>query len=923
MQAQTTGTVVGRVVDAVSGEPLANAEVTIEELGRSTVTRGDGRFVLAGVPASRYTVRVELLSYRPLTLEHVEVRAGRRTKLPLELSVAALEVEPLIIEAERLPLIEAEVSETHHVLLGRQVRELPIDNTEAVVELTPGVSDGHFRGGRVGQETYVVDGFGVKNQLDASSRGLGLEYSPSSLQEIDVTTGGFGAEYGSALSGVVSFVTRRGDPVRWGGRVSLLSDHSAPDAYSRGFSELSASAGGPIPFLRRGVTLFADLLLQGMLDADPRAKGLTCLEPGQAEPELAAAIDSLIADPSTAHLYCPYSSDMIPHQQGDKYIGFLRLDVPLGQRASLMGSLLRNRSQLQLYTPVFKYNQSHQLAQRLTGTLGSLVFDWAKDVDGKAFHLTARAAAMRLDRYLGVVDLDALEQRTTIAGIGFSDFEFLGEEYVRLPIQEQENAGNVVPGYVEPGGSTGSPFGPAAEGIFFTDGTPGIANWSRFDLFGSDLVGEFVSAEGHSLSAGISSRFHTVENYERPFAYSPDSIVNLNRYHPTTLTGFAEAKIVTTQLFAATLGVRVESFRSGLSIPTDTSDLGTPTTETSWKTFAMPRVGFAGAFRNTAGESSFHFNFARVAQPPDFRFFVDTTIGDSLRTDIRRQGNSNLGFEKGRAFEFGLSHLVRGTIGLSITAFRKELTNLVTGSLQISGIAPGQFSTGDKGTIQGIEITALGRWPGLEFRASYTLGEAKGLTSGAFDEEVDAEARVQEFPLAFDRRHAVDVVMFGGRAAGREKSGLGVALAFSARSGFPLDRREEAITRLPWTAALGLRFTWELGGFLFCGGCRTRLIADGRNITGRDNVIALRRDSGGLGPPPAVVLGAANDIPPGQQPIPRESRRYSRLTDLDGDGLITASELQLARVAAELDRNDPSLFFGEASQLRLGIEVAF
>ncbi len=921
--AQTTGTIVGQVSEETTATPLATAAVIIEQLGRSTITAEDGRFVLAGVPTGIYTVRIELLSYRTTTLERVEVRAGRRTNVPVTLSVSAIEMEPIVVEAERIPLIEPEVSETHHVILGRQIRELPIDNTEGTVELTPGVTDGHFRGGRIGQETYVVDGFGVKNQLEASSQGLGLEFAPSSLQEIDVTTGGFGAEYGSALSGVVSFVTRRGDPDKWSGRVKLLGDHWAPDDFSRGFTELSASAGGPLRFLGSGTTLFADILLQGMLDADPRSKGLTCLEPGQVEPELALAIDSLANDPSTAHLYCPYTGDMLPHQQGDKFIGFLRLDVPMGQRVNLTGSLLRNRFQRQLYTQDFKYNPTNQLGQRLTGTMGSLLFDWAKDTQGKALHFTARAAAMRLDRHLGVVDPDALAGRSQIGGFGFSDLEFLGEDFVRLPVEEQRAAGNVVPGYEEPGGSTGSPFGAAAEGIFYTDGTPGIANWSRFDLLGADLVGELIAASGHSLRAGLSGRYHTVENYERPFAYSPDSIVNFDRYHPATLTGFAELRVHTGELFAASLGFRLESFRSGLGIPTDTTE-GTPTIDTSWKHATMPRVGFAGAFRNSAGETSFRLNYSRVAQPPDFRFFIDTTIGDSLRTDIRRQGNPSLGFEKGRAYEIGVSHVYKGVIGVSVTAFRKDLTNLVTGTLQISGIAPGIYSTGDKGTIQGVEITAHGGWPSIEFRAGYTLQEATGITSGALDDdEVDPEAQITEYPLAYDRRHSIDFVLLGGRATGWEGTGWGVALALAVRSGFPLDRREELITRLPWTSALGIRITRDLGGLPLCDGCMLRVMADARNVTGRDNVIALRRDTGGLGPPADQVNDVMNEIPLGADPIPRESRLYNPLGDLDGNGLITAPEMRTARLAAELDRNDPSLFYGEASQLRLGLELVF
>jgi hypothetical protein len=57
--------------------------------------------------------------------------------------------------------------------------------------------------------------------------------------------------------------------------------------------------------------------------------------------------------------------------------------------------------------------------------------------------------------------------------------------------------------------------------------------------------------------------------------------------------------------------------------------------------------------------------------------------------------------------------------------------------------------------------------------------------------------------------------------------------------------------------------------------------------------------------------------------IPLESPDYSTLADLNGDGLITAGEARTVRLAAAIDRYDPSLYFGEARQLRLGLEIAF
>jgi hypothetical protein len=87
-------------------------------------------------------------------------------------------------------------------------------------------------------------------------------------------------------------------------------------------------------------------------------------------------------------------------------------------------------------------------------------------------------------------------------------------------------------------------------------------------------------------------------------------------------------------------------------------------------------------------------------------------------------------------------------------------------------------------------------------------------------------------------------------------------------------------------------------------------------------VIALRRDNATLAPSVATLdsIADAQTIDLG---IPRESPRYSAHADLDSDGVISPAEYRTARWAAALDRSDPSLFFGEARQVRLGLELQF
>lgn len=925
--AQGTGRVLGTVVDSATAEPIMGASVRLADRAQPrTVTNDAGRFILTAVPLGPQDIVVEMVGYRSVTLNSVVVRSGAPVELRVALGSAPIEVEALVVEGERVRLIEPEVVASHEVVVGRELRELPVDAIEEAIELTPGVSDGHFRGGRVGQETYVVDGLALKNQLESSSQGAALELSPTSLEEIEVITGGFGAEYGSALSGVVSVVTRRGNPDRWEGAARVRTDVWAPEDVYQGFNAVTLNAGGPVGLLGRGSTVFFDLLAQGMGDSDPRARGLACVEPQDGDEVLSARIAELRA--AAPRLYCPYSDASLPHQGGDKLIGFVRLDRPLAPALNLTGSLLYNRAQQELYTPELKYADEYRLGQRAQGALAQVALDWSRHVMGRAAHITVRGAAMRLNRHLGVIDPVWRDDHATIAGVSLTPFEFLGEDFVRRPINEQLAAGGAVPGYIAPGGVLGSPFGPAGEGLFVTEGGSGIANWSRTEFVGGDLIGELLDADGAVGRAGVTTRFYRVQTYERVQSWLPGSSLNYARFFPATVSGFAEYRMIIADEFQVQFGMRLESFRSGIGVSRDPDDFLAPVVDTDWKFSVMPRVGVAGAIPGTDRRASFKLNYGRVAQPPDFRFFLDTTIGDSLRTDIRRQGNPNLGFEEGRSYEIGASYLLTESVGLSVTAFRKELLNLVSGGIRFEGAEEGVFSTGDHGEVNGVEVSARARWRAVSARLGYALQKAEGVTSGVFggDSLVDNDNTIT-FPLSFDRRHAIDAALFFGQAAGYKDTPWSVVATSTVHSGYPFDRRaaagerEARATYLPWTALVDLRASRDIGRF-GCGSCLWRVTVDGRNLLGRENVIALRRDNATLAPSVASLDSIAALVTIAE-PIPRESARYSAHADVDSDGLITPAEFHQARWAAALDRSDPSLYFGEPRQVRLGLEVAF
>ena len=163
--------------------------------------------------------------------------------------------------------------------------------------------------------------------------------------------------------------------------------------------------------------------------------------------------------------------------------------------------------------------------------------------------LLAAYVALKLDDRVGLFAY--AEQPLAASAIGHGIAAF--------PAIQQLAAGIAVPGYRAPGGSVGWPFGPAAEGIFFTEGTPDIAAWSRSDFFGADVVGELNTASGHALRAGGSAKLFRVENYERVLAYLPGSLPNYARFYPRTLTSFVEVRLEPGDVaHAARLGATAE-----------------------------------------------------------------------------------------------------------------------------------------------------------------------------------------------------------------------------------------------------------------------------------------------------------------------------------------------------------------------------
>ncbi|HEX2077118.1 MAG TPA: TonB-dependent receptor [Longimicrobium sp.] len=241
--AAQTGTVQGTVVDAQSMQPLADAQVTVAGTSLRAVTRADGRFSLAGVPAGSRTVRATRIGYAAAE-RTVTVAAGEAATVNLSMAAQAVLLQDVVVvgygEQQRRDVTGAVGTVNTEALEDAPVQSMDqlLQGTVAGVHVTQasaapggGISI-RVRGSSSisgsSEPLYVIDGFPVENDPEAASPGSGgrvtatvpsnplAALNPSDIESIQVLKDASAtAIYGArGANGVVIVTTRRGRPGR-------------------------------------------------------------------------------------------------------------------------------------------------------------------------------------------------------------------------------------------------------------------------------------------------------------------------------------------------------------------------------------------------------------------------------------------------------------------------------------------------------------------------------------------------------------------------------------------------------------------------------------------------------------------------------------------------------------------------------------
>ena len=224
------GSINGFVLDLTNGEAVIGATVYLKKTSHGTATNLSGYFVLPRVSAAAYTLETRLLGYKTYSQE-IRLGPGEQKVIEIRLAPEAVAVQAVVVSAEKEKvseqLYDRQISEIE--LSARQINAIPqvaeadllrsLQTLPGIVPLSDFSSALYVRGGTPDQNLYMIDGADVYNPQHAF--GLFSTFNTDAIKHVELSKGGFGAQYGDRLSSVLNVTHLDGNREEFEGSASL------------------------------------------------------------------------------------------------------------------------------------------------------------------------------------------------------------------------------------------------------------------------------------------------------------------------------------------------------------------------------------------------------------------------------------------------------------------------------------------------------------------------------------------------------------------------------------------------------------------------------------------------------------------------------------------------------------------------------
>jgi len=849
-QAKVSGKISGMVEDTETGEPLIGATIRVIGTNLITQTDEDGEYYVIGVPVGKYDLMVTHVGFE--TVQKKDVRVLLDLTTPVDFSVAQATTElggEMVVYASN-PIIQKDLTSSRVIFTEERLRNLPnVSTVQAILTHYPGVVEDrnqamHVRGGRSGQVSYYYDGFSVQDPFTASA---GIRIMPSSLEELSLTSGGFTSEYGEALSGVVSAVTREGSS-EYHGKARIFQGGTHPyDVNTGSWGDLEKSNNRTASFDLSGPI------------------------PGMTERHFSFF---------TAGEYLR-DDGYLPHNWSTSYTG----------SGKVTGQPIAN---LKLKTNV-TYHESD-----------GAIYDH-RDVNGVSYDFNLDGLPLwKRKAYLAGLSGNYTIGQSAILSLSASQFFTRTNA---APPHLMDVHWSQWPGYSED--ENGIYNGTIDDDNYATDYDPsnvlhvtGFTTDDDYDpsySFRQTKYNSFIAAlvnqvsKTNQIKSGFEFRKYDIEWDFKQF-YNSQPYGERYNNRPIYASFFLEDKLEY-DAFVLNLGLRYDYRNADVSynyIP-DGDTVGYYKNSESMKRLS-PRLGVSVPIST---KSVMHFNYGVYYQVPRYSYMYTNLQGDKS-TGWPVFGNPDLEPEETVSYEIGLNNLVGDNLRFDVVAYYKDIDNLVAtrknSALYKEITTMTMYTNDDYGTVTGVDLSVelLPRSNFFSGSISYGYMIAKGIGSYADEayytyitSATDTLSPIVEYPLDYDQRHTLTAVLdyrvpgdWSGNLFGAPiPGGWGLSMVGYYGSGLPytktdangnrLGKRNEG--RLPSAHTVDMRFNKD---FPFNAGRMFTFFVEVDNLFNKRNVIDVYTRTG-------LPDDDANDAQSGLALSAEDIDKYDELYDHD------------------------------------------
>ena len=778
---QNVGKIAGTVLEAKSGDPLPGANIVILGNNMGAATDLNGEYYILNVPPGKYEIQAIMVGYETTRVTDVIVNAGKTTVINFQLQDELLETDEVVVVAKR-PDVERDKTSTSAIVRFEEVQSLPgVRDISDVIALAADVTDGHFRGGRTGEEYYTLQGMGIVNPLDNSSAFMPIM---SGVEEVEVITSGFGAQYGNAQSGVVNISMKEGDRISWKTRIE--SRMRLPGRKHFGPSAFDPDANDYIHLLKdEKVWLTGD---PGADQSQPyygsMASGLTSSFAGDTLVQLAVA----------QALWEQTRRD-IGKKYGNGIDNSLELATggPINDKMRLFLAVRSNRQETVFPTeqPDIEYQAMSNIVTDLTNNSTirlsggytyekENVFPGSNGVSGYQRWLWDRITGIRdrkrVNTQIGARFTHSLSHSTFYElklNSLFTDNE-IGATPVPDILPDSININWVNQSIVYP-----------------NNNSPDRLNYqSGYDTFTKEKTrtisvdGAFTSqvTKAHLFNTGIQLNSYLIDVSNFLSVRTNRQLENYTA-HPFEAAAYAQDKMEFEGMIA-NIGLRFDMWYAGIDYFKDLySPFGRPDSLGKFDLSnaekgkspiygrLQPRLGFSFPISTN---TTFHLNYGSFMQRPSFQYIVSRRVGQRLN-DPLILGNPRLKPEITNSYDVGVVQALGEGFTLDVSGYYKDVKNLIQQSNFIDERAGYQVSSYfnlDYADIRGFRVTLNKRQGAFTGSINYQFGYATGKsatataatplynrdTSGVVTTDL-TNVPTRDILLDFDRTHNVVITL--------------------------------------------------------------------------------------------------------------------------------------------------------------------